>query len=92
MRTNVSTILARSAAAFPAKTAIVAGDSELDYATLDTFARMFAGALGDLTAPEGVDNLTAVVAVAQPVDEPHPSAADDTAVVLYTSGTTGLPA
>ena len=176
--TNLTSILSNSASAFPAKTAIVAGDTELDYATLDTFARMFAGALrdlgvrpgehvalvlpnvpqytvayfgchyagnpvvplnvlltadelayhladseavavvtwelflpavqdavartrsvrrivvakadlNDLTAPDGVDNLTAVVVGAQPVDQAHPTDADDTAVVLYTSGTTG---
>ena len=172
--TNLASILSRSAAAHPAKTALVAGDTELDYATVDLFARMFAGALrdlgvrpgehvalvlpnvpqftvayfgchyagnpvvplnvlltaeelayhlddseavavvtwelflpnvqqaagdrtvivakadlGDLSAPEGVHNLTALVGGAQPVDGPHPTAAGDTAVVLYTSGTTG---
>ncbi|MGI8806378.1 MAG: long-chain-fatty-acid--CoA ligase [Acidimicrobiales bacterium] len=176
--TNLSSILSHSATEFPAKTAIVAGDTELDYATLDAFARMFAGALRDLgvapgehvalvlpnvpqftvayfgchyagnpvvplnvmltadelayhladseavavvawdlflptvseavartpgvrrvvvakadladaSAPEGVHNLIAVVAAAQPVDGPHPTTAADTAVVLYTSGTTG---
>ena len=181
MTSNLASILTRSAAAFPTRTALVAGDTELDYATVDTFARMFAGALRDLgirpgehvalvlpnapqftvaffgcqyagnpvvplnvlltadelayhladseavavvvwdlflpavqeaaarvptvrrilvakadladrTAPDGdnVDNLTAVVAAAAPVDGPHPTTdADDTAVVLYTSGTTG---
>jgi long-chain acyl-CoA synthetase len=176
--TNLASILSRSAAATPAKTAIVAGDTELDYATLDLLARRFAGALrdlgvgpgehvalvlpnvpqfsvaffgchyagnpvvplnvlltedelayhladseavavvawdlflptaqaaaartpsvrrllvakadlADLSAPAGVDNLTAAVLTAQPVDEAHPTAAGDTAVVLYTSGTTG---
>ena len=175
--TNLASILSRSAGSFPSKTAVVAGDRELDYATLDLFARMFAGALrglgvrpgehvalvlpnvpqftvayfgchyagnpvvplnvlltpdelayhlddseaaavvtwdlflptvrqaagdrrkvivakadlGDVSAPEGVHNLTALVAAAQPVDDPHPTSADDTAVVLYTSGTTGRP-
>ncbi len=174
--TNLSSILSRSAGSFPSKTAVVAGDAELDYATLDLFARMFAGALrdlgvrpgqhvalvlpnvpqftvayfgchyagnpvvplnvlltadelayhlddsdaaavvtwdlflptvrqaageravivakadlGDLSAPEGVHNLTAIVGAAQPIEAPHPTAADDTAVVLYTSGTTGRP-
>ncbi len=174
--TNLASVLSRSAGSFPSKTAVVAGDSELDYATLDLFARMFAGALrdlgirpgehvglvlpnvpqftvayfgchyagnpvvplnvlltadelayhladseavavvtwdlflptvqraagprtvvvakadlGDLSAPEGVHNLTALVAGAEPVDAPHPTAAHDTAVVLYTSGTTGKP-
>jgi long-chain acyl-CoA synthetase len=180
MTTNLASILARSAETTPTKTALVAGDTELDYATLDTFARMFAGALrdlgvrpgehvalvlpnvpqftvayfgchyagnpvvplnplltadelayhledsrtaavvawelflpdvqaatsrvstvrrvivaradvGDRSAPEGVDNLTAVVAGAPPVDRAHPVADDTTAVVLYTSGTTGRP-
>ena len=176
--TNVSSILSRSAADLPTKVAIIAGDQELDYASLDTFARMFAGALGDLgvapgehvalvlpnvpqfsvayfgchyagnpvvplnvqltadelayhladsesvavvtwdlflpavseaaartagvrhilvakadladlSAPEGVVNLTAAVATATPVEHAHPTTAGDTAVVLYTSGTTG---
>jgi long-chain acyl-CoA synthetase len=175
---NLSSILSRSAAASPTKVAIVAGDQELDYATLDTFARMFAGALRDLgvapgehvalvlpnvpqfsvayfgcqyagnpvvplnvlltadelayhladseavavvtwdlflptvseavartpgvrrvlvakadlsdvSAPDGVENLTAVVSAATPVDGPHPTTVGDTALVLYTSGTTG---
>ncbi|HTJ74138.1 MAG TPA: AMP-binding protein, partial [Acidimicrobiales bacterium] len=178
MTTNLASVLRRSAASFPAKTAVVASDTELDYATVDTLARMFAGALrdlgvrpgehvalvlpnvpqftvayfgchyagnpvvplnvlltadelayhladsesvavvawdlflpavqeaaartpgvrrilvatadlGDLSAPAGTDNLTAVVAAATPVDVPHPTSPDDTAVVLYTSGTTG---
>jgi long-chain acyl-CoA synthetase len=176
MITNLSSILSRSAGSFPSKTAVVAGDAELDYATLDLFARMFAGALrdlgvrpgqhvalvlpnvpqftvayfgchyagnpvvplnvlltadelayhrddaeaaavvtwdlflptvqqaagdrtvivakadlADLSAPEGVHNLTAVVSTAQPLDGPHPTSDDDTAVILYTSGTTGRP-
>jgi long-chain acyl-CoA synthetase len=174
MTTNLASILSRSAAADPTKVAIVTDGTELDYATVDLFARMFAGALrnlgikpgehvalvlpnvpqftvayfgchyagnpvvplnvlltaeelayhlddseavavvtwdlflptvrraagdrtilvakadlSDLTAPEGTHNLIAVVGAAQPVDAPHPTAADDTAVVLYTSGTTG---
>ncbi|MDQ4070664.1 MAG: long-chain fatty acid--CoA ligase [Actinomycetota bacterium] len=173
---NLASILSGSARSFPSKTAVVAGDAEVDYGTLDTFARMFAGGLrhlgvqpgehvalvlpnvpqftvayfgchysgnpvvplnvlltadelayhlddaqavavitwelflptvqqaagsrtvivakadlGDLSAPDGVHNLTAVVAGAQPVDGPHPTSAEDTAVVLYTSGTTGKP-
>ena len=177
---NLASILARSAAARPSHAAVIAGEHTFDYATVDLFARMFAGALrnldikpgehvalvlpnvpqftvayfgchyagnpvvplnvlltadelayhlenaeaaavvtwdlflpqvqeaaartpnvrhvvvakadlGDLTAPEGVHNLTAVVAGATAVDEPHPTSAHDTAVVLYTSGTTGRP-
>ena len=171
---NLASILGSTAAAHPAKTAVIAGETELDYATVDLFARMFAGALrdlgvqpgehvalvlpnvpqftvayfgchyagnpvvplnvlltaeelayhlddaeavavvawdlflptvqeaagdrtvivakadlGDLSAPEGTHNLTAVVGAAQPVAAAHPTRADDTAVVLYTSGTTG---
>ncbi|MGH9226448.1 MAG: long-chain-fatty-acid--CoA ligase [Acidimicrobiales bacterium] len=177
---NLACLLARSAADRPTHTAIVAGDHEFDYATIDLFARMFAGALrnlgvepgqhvalvlpnapqftvayfgchyagnpvvplnvlltaeelayhladseavavvtwdlflpaveeaaaavdnvrhvvvakadlNDLSAPDGVHSLTALVAAAAPVAEPHATAADDTAVVLYTSGTTGRP-
>ena len=172
--TNLSSILSQSAATHPTKTAIVAGDTEVDYATVDLFARMFAGALrdlgirpgehvavvlpnvpqftvtyfgchyagnpvvplnvlltaeelayhlddsqattvvtwdlflptvqqaagdrtvivakadlADLSAPAGTHNLTALIAGAAPVDAPHPTTADDTAVILYTSGTTG---
>jgi long-chain acyl-CoA synthetase len=174
MTTNLSSILTDSATAHPAKAALVAGATEVDYATLDLFARMFAGALGnlgvqpgehvalvlpnvpqfsvaffgchyagnpvvplnvlltaeelayhlddsqattvvtwdlflpavahaagtrrvivakadlaDLEAPAGTHNLTALMAGATPVAHAHPTAGDDTAVVLYTSGTTG---
>ena len=51
--TNLSSILTASAANHPTKTALVAGDTEVDYATLDLFARMFAGALGDLGVAPG---------------------------------------
>jgi len=177
---NVASLLARSAAARPSHTAVIAGEHSFDYATVDLFARMFAGALrnlgvqpgehvalvlpnapqftvayfgchyagnpvvplnvlltadelayhlkdsaaaavitwdlflpavqeaaartpgvrhvvvakadfDDLSAPDGVHNLTALVAAAAPVAEPHPTTVDDTAVVLYTSGTTGRP-
>jgi long-chain acyl-CoA synthetase len=39
---------------------------------------------------EGADTL-AGLADADPIDAPHPTNADDTAVILYTSGTTGQP-
>ncbi|MGI8983796.1 MAG: long-chain-fatty-acid--CoA ligase [Acidimicrobiales bacterium] len=172
--TNLSSILSASTATHPTKTAIIAGDTEVDYATLDLFARSFAGALrglgvrpgehvalvlpnvpqfsvayfgchyagnpvvplnvmltaeelayhlddsqattvvtwdlflpavqeaaggrrvivakadlADLDAPAGTHNLTALVAGSTPVAGAHPTAAGDTAVVLYTSGTTG---
>ena len=182
--TNLSSILNLSATTHPTKTAIVAGDTEVDYATLDLFARMFAGALrdlgvrpgehvalvlpnvpqfsvayfgchyagnpvvplnvlltadelayhlddsqatavvtwdlflpnvqqaaatlgrppgaaadrtiivakadlADLSAPQGTHNLTALIAGAAPVAAAHPTTDDDTAVILYTSGTTG---
>ena len=45
--TNLSNILTQAAATHPTKTAIIAGDTELDYATVDLLARMFAGALRD---------------------------------------------
>ncbi|MDP1806909.1 MAG: AMP-binding protein, partial [Acidimicrobiales bacterium] len=51
--TNLSSILNLSATTHPTKTAIVAGDTEVDYATLDLFARMFAGALRDLGVRPG---------------------------------------
>ena len=167
--TNLSSILTRSSAIHPTKTAVVAGDTTLDYATLDRLARMFAGALRDLgvrpgqhvalvlpnvpqftvayfgchyagnpvvplnvmlTAEELAYHLddadvaavvtcdlfeatvrqaatsgrppgaaagdrTVIVAnaglSATPVEHAHPTQADDTAVILYTSGTTGRP-
>src|SRR5688500_9672139 len=46
--TNLSAILTKAAATSPTRTAIVAGATEVDYATLDLVARMFAGALRDL--------------------------------------------
>ena len=177
---NLATLLADSTARHPERPALVAGDTTIDYATLDAFARRFAGALADLgvrpgehvalllpnvpqftaayfgahyagtpvvplnvlltadelayhledsqaavvvawegflgplqeavarvgtvrhvlvaradpsdlTAPDGCRNLVASMAAASPVAIPHPTAADDTAVVLYTSGTTGRP-
>jgi long-chain acyl-CoA synthetase len=45
----------------------------------------------DITAPEGVHNFTALVASSEPTHEPVATMPDDTAVVLYTSGTTGKP-
>ncbi|MGH9280799.1 MAG: AMP-binding protein, partial [Acidimicrobiales bacterium] len=173
---NLASILSDSATRDPSRTAVVIGDSTLDYGTVDMFARLFAGALGDLgvqpgqpvalvlpnvphftvayfgchyagnpvvplnvllttdelayhfedsgavavvtwelfadkvveaagdrrvivaksdlgdlSAPEGCLNFTAVVSGAQAVAEAYPTAEDDTAVILYTSGTTGRP-
>jgi long-chain acyl-CoA synthetase len=45
----------------------------------------------DLSAPEGAHNFTALLGSAEPVLEPAATNADDTAVLLYTSGTTGKP-
>jgi long-chain acyl-CoA synthetase len=45
----------------------------------------------DLSAPEGAHNFTALLASAEPVPEPAATSPDDTAVLLYTSGTTGRP-
>ena len=45
----------------------------------------------DLAAPEGCVNFTALVGGATPVTELAPTMPDDTAVILYTSGTTGRP-
>jgi long-chain acyl-CoA synthetase len=172
--TNLSSILSQSATTHPTKTAMIAGETEVDYATLDLFARMFAGALrdlgvrpgehvalvlpnvpqftvayfgchyagnpvvplnvlltaeelayhlddsqatvvvawdlflptvqqaaanrtvivakadlADLSAPQGVHNLTALIAGATPLEAAHSTNDTDTAVILYTSGTTG---
>jgi long-chain acyl-CoA synthetase len=45
----------------------------------------------DITAPQGAHNFTALLATSEPVLEPVATQADDTAVLLYTSGTTGKP-
>ena len=45
----------------------------------------------DLSAPEGAHNFTALVGGASPVTELPNTDPDDTAVILYTSGTTGRP-
>jgi long-chain acyl-CoA synthetase len=177
---NLASLLGDSAAAHPDRTAVVIGDSPLDYASVDAFARLFAGALadlglrpgepvalvlpnvphftvayfgchyaghpvvplnvlltadelafqledsraaavvaweafvgpvaeaagrvatvrhlvvaradlGDLTAPAGWLSLVGLLGGSCPVEAPHPTEADDTAVILYTSGTTGRP-
>ncbi|MGZ3420178.1 MAG: long-chain-fatty-acid--CoA ligase [Polyangiales bacterium] len=43
----------------------------------------------DFTAPEGTINMTALIGTSDPVTEVPNTMADDTAVILYTSGTTG---
>lgn len=45
----------------------------------------------DLSAPEGAHNMTAVLGAAKPVTDLPDTMPDDTAVILYTSGTTGRP-
>jgi long-chain acyl-CoA synthetase len=45
----------------------------------------------DVDAPEGARSMNALIAGATPLAEPAPTMPDDTAVVLYTSGTTGRP-
>jgi long-chain acyl-CoA synthetase len=46
---------------------------------------------GDASAPAGVHSLMALIASGKPVTELPDTQADDTAVILYTSGTTGKP-
>ncbi|AKF05703.1 long-chain-fatty-acid--CoA ligase [Sandaracinus amylolyticus] len=45
----------------------------------------------DLSAPEGAVNFTALVTGSDPVTDVAATMPDDTAVILYTSGTTGRP-
>lgn len=45
----------------------------------------------DLTAPEGAHNLAVLIGGAEPMTDLTPTMPDDTAVILYTSGTTGRP-
>jgi long-chain acyl-CoA synthetase len=45
----------------------------------------------DMSAPDGAKNFTALTMPAQPVVDVPATAPDDTAVILYTSGTTGKP-
>ena len=45
----------------------------------------------DVSAPEGAHNMTALIGGAEPVTELPGTMPDDTAVILYTSGTTGRP-
>ncbi len=45
----------------------------------------------DVTAPEGMHNMTALIGMGEAVTELPATDPDDTAVMLYTSGTTGKP-
>ncbi len=45
----------------------------------------------DISAPEGAHNMTALIGAAEPVVDLPNTMPDDTAVILYTSGTTGKP-
>jgi len=45
----------------------------------------------DMSAPPGAHNFAALAMAADPVTDVPPTNADDTAVILYTSGTTGKP-
>ena len=45
----------------------------------------------DLSAPEGAQNMTALIGTHEPIRELPNTMPDDTAVILYTSGTTGRP-
>ena len=45
----------------------------------------------DMTAAEGEQNMAVLLGTSEPVRELPPTSADDTAVILYTSGTTGKP-
>lgn len=178
MSLNLATLLAESTKQNATRPALVLGDVSIDYATLDSFARRFAGALkglgvrpgqhialmlpnvphftiayfgghyaatpvvplnvlltadeiayhledsdavaliawegflpqaqaavgrvdsckhlivaradrADVTAPEGAHNFTRLIASADPVQDVPATRPDDTAVILYTSGTTG---
>lgn len=45
----------------------------------------------DVAAPDGMHNMTALIGTGEPVAELPDTMPDDTAVMLYTSGTTGRP-
>ncbi len=45
----------------------------------------------DVSAPEGAENMTALLSTATPVASAVATNPEDTAVILYTSGTTGRP-
>ncbi|HEY8432353.1 MAG TPA: long-chain fatty acid--CoA ligase, partial [Sandaracinaceae bacterium] len=45
----------------------------------------------DVSAPAGAHNMTALIGTGRPIDDLPNTMPDDTAVILYTSGTTGRP-
>jgi long-chain acyl-CoA synthetase len=53
MSLNLATLLAESTKRHPGNRAVILGDTTLDYATLDAFARRFAGALKGLGLKPG---------------------------------------
>ncbi|MEZ4403425.1 MAG: long-chain fatty acid--CoA ligase [Kofleriaceae bacterium] len=76
--------------------ALVAWDGFLEhaqggFARVDTCAHLIVARAdrADLSAPPGCHNLTALIAGAAPIGQVTATNPDDTAVILYTSGTTG---
>jgi long-chain acyl-CoA synthetase len=78
--------------------ALVAWEGFLDqahagFARIDTCKHLIVARANptDVSAPDGAYNMTALIGSGEPVSEFAATNPDDTAVILYTSGTTGRP-
>src|SRR5436189_190991 len=88
---NLSMLIEHHARVHPDREAIVCGPVRLTYVQLDARARRVPGAPAAASPVAGTPTLDALMHAAPAAFESVLRAPDDTAVILYTSGTTGVP-